>query len=231
MNNKLFARIAAVAIGATMLSTAAFAATATVDKTGTLNFAETAVTSGQEYVTMMAYTLAEKPADGAAIPDYVDGTHTMIALEQVNAATGLSTVPFDSTKLGAAKAVAVKIGGGDNLALNTWLPLAADPEAFSKYITATSVEDVITVGETTYTGAKVVKCEYTPLTGETVTEIGVLFANNEDRGTASKQFIEKKTEIETEGAIKFGVAVLGIPESVRDRVWSFPYVSGTIVAE
>lgn len=241
MNNKLFARIAAAAIGATMLSTAAFAADATINKSGTLNFTGTAVASGQDYVTMMAYTLAEKPADGAAIPDYDDKANEMIALEQVAAATGLSSVSFDSTKLGTAKAVAVKVGGGDSLALDVALPLAADPTAFTKYFVnsdanaTVTVEDTVTIDETEYTGAKVVKCEYTAdsATEEKITEIGVVFANNEAQASATKQFTEKKTgiEIAAGGKVNFGVAVLGIPEGVRDKIWTFPYVTGTHVED
>lgn len=99
MNNKLFARIAAAAVGVSMLSTFVFAdgtASLNADKSQlTLN--TTAITSatGEDatQVTMMAYLVG---ADATIETPYADETTTpMVALEQVakgDVATSLATI-------------------------------------------------------------------------------------------------------------------------------------------
>ena len=87
MNNKLFARIAAAAVGVSMLSTFVFAdgtASLNADKSQ-LNLNTTAITSatGEDatQVTMMAYLVG---ADATIETPYADETTTpMVALEQV----------------------------------------------------------------------------------------------------------------------------------------------------
>ena len=87
MNNKLFARIAAAAVGVSMLSTFVFAdgtASLNADKSQ-LNLNTTAITSatgeGATQVTMMAYLVG---ADATIETAYADETTTpMVALEQV----------------------------------------------------------------------------------------------------------------------------------------------------
>ena len=99
MNNKLFARIAAAAVGVSMLSTFVFAdgtASLNADKSQlTLN--TTAITSATDndatQVTMMAYLVG---ADATIETEHADETTTpMVALEQVakgNVATSLATI-------------------------------------------------------------------------------------------------------------------------------------------
>ena len=87
MNNKLFARIAAAAVGVSMLSTFVFAdgtASLNADKSQ-LNLNTTAITSATgndaTQVTMMAYLVG---ADATIETPYADETTTpMVALEQV----------------------------------------------------------------------------------------------------------------------------------------------------
>ena len=105
MNNKLFARIAAAAVGVSMLSTFVFAdgtASLNADKSQlTLN--TTAITSatGEDatQVTMMAYLVG---ADATIETAYADETTTpMVALEQVakgDVATSLATINVLASK-------------------------------------------------------------------------------------------------------------------------------------
>lgn len=105
MNNKLFARIAAAAVGVSMLSTFVFAdgtASLNADKSQlTLN--TTAITSatGEDatQVTMMAYLVG---ADATIETPYADETTTpMVALEQVakgDVATSLATINVLASK-------------------------------------------------------------------------------------------------------------------------------------
>ena len=105
MNNKLFARIAAAAVGVSMLSTFVFAdgtASLNADKSQlTLN--TTAITSatGEDatQVTMMAYLVG---ADATIETPYADETTTpMVALEQVakgDVATKLATINVLASK-------------------------------------------------------------------------------------------------------------------------------------
>ena len=105
MNNKLFARIAAAAVGVSMLSTFVFAdgtASLNADKSQ-LNLNTTAITSatGEDatQVTMMAYLVG---ADATIETAYADETTTpMVALEQVakgDVATSLATINVLASK-------------------------------------------------------------------------------------------------------------------------------------
>lgn len=232
MNNKFIARVAAVAIGAAMLSTAAFAADPTIDKTaGSLDVTNAYTTvAGQEYVTMMAYAVPDDTAN-----DFDSTTDKMIALEQVAATTGLTTVGFDTNKVDGMESVIVKIGGGSDVSTFT-LPLAV-AGTFTKYYSAedtswSEVEaaDTLTYNDVEYTNVKVVKASYTPVTAdqETVKEVGVLFGNKQVKSDDMKQFTVKYDKnIESEGTVTFKVAIIGIPDG--KTVYAFPYATGTNV--
>ena len=69
------------------------------------------VDSEEEQITVMAYTV---PSDTttANIPDFDEGVHTIIALDQTAGETGFSTIPVDETKIGDSSIV-VKVGGSN----------------------------------------------------------------------------------------------------------------------
>lgn len=228
MNNKFIARVAAIAIGAAMLSTAAFAASAELnaDKDG-LTFTDTTVTSGQDYVTMMAYAVPD-----AVENDYDEATDKMIALEQVAATTGLTSVGFDTSKVNDMKNVIVKIGGGDNVTTVT-LPLAT-AGTFKNYIVADSftAEDTITVDNTVYSNVKVVKASYTANSAEKeeITTVGATFANASAKDSATNSFDVEQTlssPIDGDGSVSFAIAIFGIPDAAVEKgVYAFPYAAG-----
>lgn len=126
MNNKLFARIAAAAVGVSMLSTFVFAdgtASLNVDKSQlTLN--TTAITSatGEDatQVTMMAYLVG---ADATIEKAYADETTTpMVALEQVakgDVATSLATINVLASKFTDAFPQAIIKTGHNNTVSDT----------------------------------------------------------------------------------------------------------------
>ena len=122
MNNKLFARIAAAAISVTMLGTAVFATEPAVSKDDTAQTASLTFviegtdisTSTEDQITMMAYLVDAKDAEGneiTTIPAYVD--QEIVALDQTAGATGFATIPLDFAKLASGKKIAVKLGGSD----------------------------------------------------------------------------------------------------------------------
>lgn len=233
MNNKFIARVAAVAIGAAMLSSAAFAADPTIDKAaGSLDVtgAYTAA-DGQEYVTMMAYAVADETVADAATRAYADGDE-MIALEQVAKTTGLTTIGFDTSKITNKKNVIVKIGGGDSVA-SFALPLkTATAGTFTKYFSATNAANTLTYKGLEYTNVKVVEASYTPVSAdqEKVTGVGVLFGNHRDKDGATKSFtVDYDKPIESEGTVTFKIAIIGIPDG--KTVYAFPYANGTNVTE
>lgn len=229
MNNKFIARVAAVAIGAAMLSTAAFAApNATInDGKDGLNFADTAVSEGQDYVTMMAYAVPDAEAN-----DYDETTDTMIALEQVAATTGLTSVGFDTSKVMGKKNVIVKIGGGESVT-TVVLPLAT-AGTFKNYIAADSftADDKITVGNTEYSNVKVVTASYKANSAEKekITAVGATFANASGKDSATKKFDIEQTlssPVDGDGSVKFAIAIFGIPDAAVEKgVYAFPYAAG-----
>lgn len=117
MNNKLFARIAAAAVGVSMLATVAFAAdpAPSVTEEGSLSFAtETAdkFTSDADQITLMAYIINDGTAvDPEDIPTFDEDTMTIVALDQVAGKDGFSVIPLDAELVGDAKEVIVKVGG------------------------------------------------------------------------------------------------------------------------
>lgn len=239
MNNKFIARVAAVAIGAAMLSSAAFATDPTIDKTeGSLNVTGAYTPADdQEYVTMMAYAVADETVADAATRAYAEGDE-MIALEQVAKATGLTTIGFDTSKVTDKKNVIVKIGGGNSVA-SFVLPLSVTSD-FTRYFEADSTLNEITVGGTTYTNVMAVTATCEPALGEKVEKVGVIFANyNTDRTKAPEKNGEKElktidvayegTELEISGKLKYGIAIIGIPDdAVKSGVYAFPYAIGKV---
>lgn len=228
MNNKFIARIAAVAIGATMLSTAVFASGATLsDDKGELNFSDTA--SENTYVTMMAYATDREVTDSNVSNDSYQSGDAMIALEQVSGVSGLGgAVKIDSSKLSGKKHIVVKIGGGESPASI----LLSTTKDFAKILDGNAVEnEEVTTGEKTYTGIRTKKGEYTPDPGENVNEVGVVFANASNKSEVSitesgtSIVVKWDGEIEGEGKITFGAGLMGVPTD--KTVYAFPYVKGT----
>lgn len=147
MNNKLFAKIAAAAVGVSMLSTFVFADTAVPTiangelsfMNGETNIIAATVKDNAEYVTMMSYLIskADKDAWDAAtekvVPAPVDSN--IIALDQVKATdltTQLASVKLLESKLTVEGYPAAVVRTGDsNGGGNTWvIALAEDGKSY-----------------------------------------------------------------------------------------------------
>lgn len=229
MNNKFIARIAAVAIGATMLSTAVFASAGVTlgDDKDKLNF--TGTTSSDTYVTMMAYATDTDLTDAnVGENSYSDGD-VMIALEQVAGTTGLDdTVKIDSSKLSGKKNIVVKIGG-DTSATSFLLKNITD---FVTILDGETVNDEqVVIDDTTYTGIRTKTSKYQPASGENVSEVGVVFTRTDRKDDVTTTdgdtniVVKWDGTIDGEGEISFGAGLIGVP--TNKTVYAFPYVKGT----
>ena len=144
MNNKLFARIAAAAVGVSMLSTFVFADTAVPTiangelsfMNGETNIIAATVKDNAAYVTMMSYLISaeEKAAfnTNGTIPAPVDAN--IIALDQVglDSLSQLNSVKLLASKLDGTNPAAVVRTGDSNGGGNTWvIALAEDGNSYT----------------------------------------------------------------------------------------------------
>ena len=144
MNNKLFARIAAAAVGVSMLSTFVFADTAVPTiangelsfMNGETNIIAATVKDNAAYVTMMSYLISaeEKAAfdTNGTIPTPVDAN--IIALDQVgfDSLSQLNSVKLLASKLNGTNPAAVVRTGDSNGGGNTWvIALAEDGKSYT----------------------------------------------------------------------------------------------------
>lgn len=144
MNNKLFARIAAAAVGVSMLSTFVFADTAVPTiangelsfMNGETNIIAATVKDNAAYVTMMSYLISaeEKAAfnTNGTIPTPVDAN--IIALDQVgrDSLSQLNSVKLLASKLDGTNPAAVVRTGDSNGGGNTWvIALAEDGKSYT----------------------------------------------------------------------------------------------------
>ena len=144
MNNKLFARIAAAAVGVSMLSTFVFADTAVPTiangelsfMNGETNIIAATVKDNAAYVTMMSYLISaeEKAAfdTNGTIPTPADAN--IIALDQVgfDSLSQLNSVKLLASKLDGTNPAAVVRTGDSNDGGNTWvIALAEDGKSYT----------------------------------------------------------------------------------------------------
>ena len=142
MNNKLFARIAAAAVGVSMLSTFVFADAPTIANgelsfmNGETNIIAATVKDNAAYVTMMSYLISaeEKAAfnTNGTIPTPVDAN--IIALDQVgrDSLSQLNSVKLLASKLDGTNPAAVVRTGDSNGGGNTWvIALAEDGKSYT----------------------------------------------------------------------------------------------------
>ena len=172
MNNKLFARIAAAAVGVSMLSTFVFADAPTIANgelsfmNGETNIISATVKDNAEYVTMMSYLISkadhEKFTADGTVPAPVDTN--IIALDQVKATdltTQLASVKLLESKLKTDGYTAAVVRTGDsNGGGNTWvIALAEDGKSYTitlisgvgKFTDATTQKTIANVAEGTVT--------------------------------------------------------------------------------
>lgn len=177
MNNKIVKRFAAVALGAAVLSTCAFASTITsadyAKADATLTYA---ISSTADKISYIAYA-ATKVADGTEGATVVDGTSytlgEIVAVNQIDDnTTGGSngTVSIDSAKLTGATHV-VLMSGDSNGELGK-VAMAIDDFAIATAIKNTGKFEV-KIGDKTYTDCPNFKVDVTANKGGTLTVTGL----------------------------------------------------------
>lgn len=185
MNNKLFARIAAAAVGVSMLSTFVFADTAvpTIAEgelsfmNGETNIIAATVKDNAAYVTMMSYLISaeEKAAfdTNGTIPTPADTN--IIALDQVglDSLSQLNSVKLLASKLDGTNPAAVVRTGDSNGGGNTWvIALAEDGKSY----TITFIAGMGKIGEaSTATNTTAADGTVTPVANPETGKAGLTF--------------------------------------------------------
>lgn len=125
-NLKKFAAFGIAAAMTVSMGVSAFAADPALVANGNekaINFktgeagADISVSTDEDQITVLAYLVDEKGADGNAyttanVPE-VGNASEIVAINQVDGATGFGEIPLDVNKLVSGKVMVVKLGGSD----------------------------------------------------------------------------------------------------------------------
>ena len=217
MNSKLFSRIAALVLCVVMLGTVSFAET-TVGWDDN-NKEQFTVNDGTGYLTMMAYTVDET-FTAENIPDY--SGQKIVALDQISEGKSFTTVTFNKKKIAADKKLAVVLGGKEDEPLKMLLEtqdihlVKNDTNGVESLAPANTIDITENEVVTTYTDVMVFGCSYTPTKNTVIKKVNFNLTSSKSDTPVDVAVEDKFLSLEGEGAFKFKVALIGLPEEYLD---------------
>lgn len=201
MNNKILARVVAAVMAVMMLGTVSFAASLSG------NALTTDVPAGYEDDNNATKTVMAFFADSADATEPASND-AIIVLDQYTGATETSFT-IDAAKQGENTHVIV-LYGGDNSATakRAVIALATEPTSGEKDVTVT-VKNSIVIDDKEYTDVLLITGAFTPVEGETVSEYGFNFTNNEGKSLN----MAGTTYVAGTGAFKYSAIMFGVAEN------------------